>query len=240
MSQPKSEAIVTDTFSEEQIASYLRSHPDFFERHPTLLLALKLPHRAAGTTVSLVERQVSVLRQRSSQLERQLKDLIAVAKLNDRLVEKSHGLAIRVMTTSTVADRVDAIETSLREDFAAERAVLVLFSDQGVAAPAGSFVRVVDRDAEAVKPFATFLRSGRPRCGLIRERQREMLFEQEADAIQSAAMIPLGERAALGFLAIGSHDVDHFHPGQRLDFLTRLGELITASLTGARAGDAAA
>ncbi len=240
MSQPKSEAIVTEEISEEQLASYLRSHPDFFERHPTLLLALKLPHRTTGATVSLVERQVSVLRQRASQLERQLKDLIAVAKMNDQLVEKSHRLAIRLMTTSSLAERIDVMETSLREDFAAERAVLLLFSDQGVDAPARSFVRIIDRDAEAAKPFASFLRAARPRCGLIRERQREVLFEHEADSIQSAAMIPLGERAELGFLAIGSHDVDHFHPGQRLDFLTRLGELITAALTGARVGDAAA
>ncbi len=239
MSQPKSEAIVTGSFTEDQVASYLRSHPDFFERHATLLLSLKLPHRTSGTAVSLVERQVSVLRQRNTQLDRQLKDLIAVAKLNDQLVEKSHALALRLMTTQGLPARVDAIETALREDFAAERAVLVLFADQGVAAPARSFVRVLDREDSTLKPFATFLRAARPRCGMIRERQREVLFENEADAIQSAAMIPLGSHTELGFLAIGSHDVEHFHPGQRLDFLTRLGELITAALTGARAGDAA-
>ncbi len=239
MSQPKSEAIVTESFTEDQVVSYLRSHPDFFERHATLLVSLKLPHRTSGTAVSLVERQVSMLRQRNTQLDRQLKELVAVARLNDQLVEKSHALALRLMTSQGLPARVDAIETALREDFAAERAVLVLFADQGVEAPPRGFVRVLDREDDALKPFATFLRTARPRCGMIRERQREVLFEHEADAIQSAAMIPLGSQADLGFLAIGSHDVEHFHPGQRLDFLTRLGELITAALTGARAGDAA-
>ena len=81
MSQQKSEAALRESISEEAIAAYLLSHPDFFERHSSLLLKLRLPHQTSGLTVSLVERQVSVLRQRNSQLERQLQDLIAVAKM---------------------------------------------------------------------------------------------------------------------------------------------------------------
>jgi uncharacterized protein YigA (DUF484 family) len=43
-------------------------------------------------------------------------------------------------------------------------------------------------------------------------------------------MVPLGEAAKLGFLAIGSRDPDHFHPGKRMDFLSRIGELIAVAL----------
>jgi uncharacterized protein len=239
MSQHKSEARVTEDFSENEIASYLRSHPDFFERHAVLLLGLKLPHRTAGTAVSLVERQVSMLRQRNAQLERQLKDLIAVAKLNDQLVEKSHRLGAKLIALRDAGARLDTIETSLREDFAAERAVLVLFSERGLAAPAHGFVKAISRDDPSLKPFAAFLRAARPRCGLMRERQREVLFDRDAATIQSAAMVPVGAQGDYGFLVIGSRDPHHFHPGQRLDFLTRLGELITAALGGAPASDAA-
>ena len=103
MSQQKSGAASAETFPEEAVADYLRSHPDFFERHSTLLLALKLPHRTGGSAISLVERQVAMLRQRNAQLERQFKDLVAVAKLNDALVEKIHQLGMKLMRVNDVS-----------------------------------------------------------------------------------------------------------------------------------------
>jgi uncharacterized protein YigA (DUF484 family) len=64
----------------------------------------------------------------------------------------------------------------------------------------------------------------------LRDRQKEVLFPRDADSIVSAAMVPLGEAAKIGFLAIGSRDPDHFHPGKRMDFLGRIGELIAVAL----------
>ena len=83
---------------------------------------------------------------------------------------------------------------------------------------------------EALGPFGTFLNGSGARCGRIRDSQRSFLFQNDADDIGSAALVPLGEGAEIGFLAVGSVDSDHFHPGMSLDFLTRLGELVTGSL----------
>src|SRR6185436_5879274 len=139
-------APLTETISEDSIADYLKSHPDFFERHGTLVLGLKLPHRAGGATISLVERQVSMLRQRNAQLERQLKDLVAVAKQNDVLVEKIHQLCLKLMRAPTLLQRLERLETGLREDFAAERAVLVLFPAAPAEAVRDGFVRRANPD----------------------------------------------------------------------------------------------
>ena len=48
--------------SDDAVCDYLEAHPDFFEQHKSLLNTMQLPH-ASGGTISLVERQVSVLRQ---------------------------------------------------------------------------------------------------------------------------------------------------------------------------------
>jgi uncharacterized protein len=232
MSQQKS-AAVGETFAEDAISDYLRRHPDFFERHATLLLSLKLPHRTGGAAISLVERQVAMLRQRNAQLERQLKDLVAVAKSNDALIEKIHHLAMRLMAGRDVPARLEELETSLREDFSAERALLVLFNGQAPAtAERAGFVRRFGTDDPEVRPFASFLRAARPRCGPLRDRQKA-IFERDADSVSSAAMVPLGRDASIGFLIIGSRDPDYFHPGKRMDFLSRLGELVAVALTGA-------
>jgi len=234
MIQQKSGAAVgsttSETFPEETIADYLKSHPDFFERHAALLLGLKLPHPAGGAAVSLVERQVGMLRQRNGQLERQFKDLVAVAKMNDALVEKIHQLGLKLMRAPSLPARLESLETSLREDFAAERAVLVLFPEALPAtAERPGFVKRLGADDPEVRPFATFLRAAKPRCGPLRDRQKN-IFDRDAETVSSAAFVPLGPEAQLGFLIIGSRDPDHFHPGKRMDFLARLGELLAVSL----------
>jgi hypothetical protein len=237
MSQQKSGAATThgEEFPESAIADYLKSHPDFFERHPLILVGLKLPHRTGGSAISLVERQVSMLRQRNAQLERQFKDLVAVAKTNDALVEKIHQLGLKLMRAHDLPARLEGLETGLREDFGAERAVLVLFDDKApAAAQREGFVRRLAADDADVKPFAAFLRAAKPRCGPLRDRQK-YIFERDADAVSSAALVPLGADASLGFLIIGSHDPDHFHPGKRMDFLARLGELLSVALVDERA-----
>jgi uncharacterized protein len=221
-----------ETLSEQEVADYLRANPGFFERHQPLLLRLKLPHESGPATVSLVERQIAMLRQRNNELERQLKDLVAVAKANNTLVDNIHALAIRLLNAAGTDDLLDRLETSLREDFGAERAVLALFTEKQRVVPGdhGGFVKHFSRDAAELKPFATFLKSARPRCGPLRDRQKAVLFEQEADCVVSAALVPLGLSGDLGFLTIGSRDPNYFHAGQRVDFLARLGELIGVAL----------
>ena len=238
MSRQKSEVVVAETFSDDDIADYLRRDPDFFDRHSNLLMDLKVAHETGGPAISLVERQVALLRQRSGDLERQLKDLIAVAKLNNALVERIHRLSIQLMAAAGFAERVEMLETCLREEFRAERAAVVLFSPLPEDIVAGEgFLKIVERSDNGLKPFASFLKSARPRCGLIRDRQKAFVFEDNAGEISSAALVPLGARAEFGFLVIGSRDPDYFNPGKGMDFLARLGELVSVALVGQPAQD---
>ena len=112
--------------NEKSVADYLQAHPDFFERHQSLLTTLRIPHRP-GAAVSLVERQVSSLRQKNLQLERKLRDLVDVARSNDDLADKIHSLATRLLAAGSRAQAVDVAEELLRSSFNADQPVLVLF-----------------------------------------------------------------------------------------------------------------
>ena len=46
--------------AEEQVADFLVAHPEFFERHASVLARLRLPHQRGSAAISLVERQVLV------------------------------------------------------------------------------------------------------------------------------------------------------------------------------------
>ena len=129
MSQQKRDWAEEESFSEEDVVDYLRRHPEFFERQPQSLAGMKLNHPTGGGAISLVERQVTVLRQKNTELERKLKDLISVAKVNDGLVKRMHKLAVTLLGEPDISRRLTALESNLREQFAAEQAVLVLFDD---------------------------------------------------------------------------------------------------------------
>lgn len=220
-----------ERLSDDAVVEFLNRDPAFFERNSELLKSLRLPH-ATGGTVSLVERQVSVLRQRDLKLERQLKELIGVARDNDILTSKIHELALQLLAAKTLPETVMVIEEAVRSGFSADHAVLVLFGDPDEFSDvdAGRFLRVIKREDEALNPFSTFMKSSAPRCGQIRDAQLGFLFHDDAGEIGSVAMLPLGDASEFGFMSIGSTDAERFHPGMSIDFLTRVGELITEAL----------
>jgi uncharacterized protein YigA (DUF484 family) len=117
----------------------------------------------------------------------------------------------------------------LRTGFNADQSVLVLFNSDNTKF-SGPFLRKIARADPAIGSFKTFLQSNTARCGAVRDAQRDFLFGADNIEIGSVALIPLGTKSELGFLAIGSSSATHFHPGKSIDFLTRLGELTTAAL----------
>lgn len=234
MSKQPVRGVEATTLPEESVADYLQQNPDFFERHGALLAKLKLPHGRGAAAVSLVERQVSVLREKNEKLESRLRELIEVARDNDVLAGKIHRLACRLLRARAAPALIDALEGSLREDFGASEWLLLLATG-----PQSSFtqvssrhLRLIDAAAPELKMFETLFESGRPRCGQIRDSQRDYLFGAGTIEIGSAALVPLGSQPILGLLAIGSPDTERFHPTMSTEFLARIGGLVSEAIAG--------
>ena len=79
------ESMTINNLTADIVSDYLREHPDFFEQHPDVLRDLKISHVGDGA-VSLVERQVAVLRERNSELRRRFDALISTAEQNETLL----------------------------------------------------------------------------------------------------------------------------------------------------------
>ena len=231
MSTQRKPEFMEEDLMEGAVHDYLEANPDFFEQHSELLSSLRLPH-VSGAAVSLVERQVSVLRQKDLKLERKLKELIEVARVNDVLGAKMHQLTLRLLAANDISETLAAVEAALRTGFNADLSVLVLFGDPSnfEDVKVGRFFKPVERQTESLKAFSTFLKSNNPRCGQVRDSQRDFLFGKETDEVGSAALVPLGKKSEIGFLAIGSADANRFHPGMSMDFLSRLGGLVAEAL----------
>ncbi|HEX9706009.1 MAG TPA: DUF484 family protein [Steroidobacteraceae bacterium] len=219
---------------EASVASYLAATPEFFDRHAQLLAKIRLPDsRGGASTVSLLERQVEVLRERNRQLERKVKDFVDVARENDALGSRVLAMARRLIAAGDRSAVITAIEAALREDFGAGQSVLVLTAARAPAGIAESrFLRIVPADAADLRSFETLFSAGKPRCGQLRDSQREFLFGADAPEIGSVALVPLGAKGGVGLLACGSNDSQRFNPTMSTDFLAHIGELIAAALAG--------
>ena len=59
---------------EEQVIDYIKDNPDFFIRHSSLLAEIEIPHES-GSAISLIERQLSVLRDKNKKLDKVYSEL---------------------------------------------------------------------------------------------------------------------------------------------------------------------
>lgn len=199
----------------DDVAKYLAAHPDFFDQHPELLEHLNVPHVAGSAAISLVERQVKLLREKQAASRERLAELVRVARSNESLAERIHALCLRLLASRSLGDIEAQIAVSMRQDFDVTPARLFLVSPD---------TAIVLREATGL------LTAGEPRCGHFGDAQRTLFFGDAGAQLRSMALVPIGAGASLGVLVLGSQDAERFPPGVSTDFLARIGELITAAV----------
>ncbi|WP_426415159.1 DUF484 family protein [Aestuariirhabdus sp. LZHN29] len=215
----------TTEISEDQVGEYLRQHPDFFHQRDDLLLKMQIPHQR-GEAISLVERQVNVLRERNLEMRQRLNHLLDVARDNDRLFDKTRRLVLALLEARTVDDVVSATEESLRNDFQVPYCELVLFSDK----PLSTHGRVAPI-ADANQQLAELLRNNRAVSGILRDNELNFLFPGQRQEIASAAVTPLQfSGRSFGVLAIASQDAQQYRSSVGTLFLSYVGDVLSRTL----------
>tara|TARA_Y100001935_G_C17307228_1_gene513128 strand:+ start:3359 stop:4045 length:687 start_codon:yes stop_codon:yes gene_type:complete len=206
---------------EQKIADYLIAHPNFFERHPKALSFIDIPH-PTGNAVSLIERQVRALRQHNQELKEKLDDLIDVARENESLTDRLHHLTLSLIEARNFDEALNTLQDELRNLFKADAVEIKLFSREEL-----------DAHPSDISPalFKEFIDNQVPNCGELSKKQLEYLFGYQAKDTYSVALIPVQSPPLIGILAIGSGDKDRFNSDKSVDFLKRLADIVSATLT---------
>ena len=102
----------------EQVAEFLKRNPGFFEQNVDILTNLQIPHPHGGRAVSIGERQLLALREKSKILEDKLHELIQFGEENDALSAKVHHLACRVIEAPSLDAVLDTLYLDLLDHFA--------------------------------------------------------------------------------------------------------------------------
>ena len=209
----------------ETVAAYLRLHPEFFIDHDELIPELRIPHQR-GDTVSLVERQVKLLRERNIEMRHRLSQLMDVARDNDRLFDKTRRLVLDLLDASSLEEVVSCVEDSLRREFQVPFVSLILFSDAPL--PVGRSVS----SAEAHQTIGGLLAGGKTICGVLREHELNFLFGAEGAQVGSAAVVSISHQGLHGVLAIGSADPQHYKSSLGTLFLGYIAEVLARVVPG--------
>ncbi len=223
------------------VVRFLAMNPDFFNQHADVLPRLRIPHHT-GAAVSLVEKQVSVLRSKCTTLENNLRDLIAVARANEQLHQRLHQLIQDIISATTLGEVVELTRKNLLANFNADdiRVVLVGSDDSDrsnterctasidcIDAGNNTGYRIISPDDSSLLLFEDVFKRGETVCGEPNKPQLMSLFGESVEHIGSAATVPLIHNRKLGLVVLTSQDEARFASGKGVMFLNQLGEVLS-------------
>lgn len=215
---------------EEQVVEYLLAHPDFFLHHSPLLDDLQIPHESGGA-ISLVERQVAVLREKNQHFENKLREMVEAVHDNQRLNVSLQRLAVNLFDADSLDDLIGIVDDELRHKLGTDFVHFRLSGEADMLQVADSNGGTyVDRSDPVLQDFSSLIEKKRIQCGRLTESQVQQLFMDDASEVRSAAVLPVEDAGLHGLIALGSRDEMRYHPGMGTDFLSNLSDLISAAM----------
>jgi uncharacterized protein YigA (DUF484 family) len=206
----------------ELVADYLTRHPNFFNDFPALLADIHVPHPHGTHAVSMGERQLISIRDKVRLLENKLAELIQFGEENDGISEKLHALTLALLAAPHPQAVVADLNLHLRDGFAVPHYALRVWDLPADDLPISEPVTQMVRDAVAAMSF--------PVCGALAVPEAREWFGEIAPHLRSFATIPLNYQGSLGLLVLASEEPNRFYASMGTLYLTRLGQVLAASL----------
>lgn len=213
-----------------EIARYLKNHPEFFEQYAELLLQIHIPSPHGGKAISITERQMGALRDKVRQLEAKLAELIAFGEENDVISAKVHRLGVALQGATDLAGTMRVLYSHLGGAFAVPHVAVRVWGVGGTGD--GRAVEFTPVD-DAIRVFAGALKL--PYCGPAAGQEVVAWLGDSRGHIRSVAQIPLreggGEQGAcFGLLLLASEEAHRFYPEMGTLYLQRIGDMAAAAL----------
>lgn len=200
------------------IVDYLYDHPEFFLQHPELLSRLRLTHQQKGT-VSLVERQLELQREKIRALEDDITRLMGIARQNELIFYALNDLHLELLKAADQAALLSALQAFTAKMPQVQSCTLI----------------DLQKNTEQVAQLQLILQrrlSGKTYYfGRLNRDEMSALFESHIHSV-SLQLLTLSDQQQF-LLAFGSDSDEHFQPGMDTLFLDHLAKLVLAVLPAA-------
>ena len=203
---------MSDNLDPKAVEAFLRAHPNFLQDRPGLLAVLNLPHGGEGA-VSLVERQVSVLRERNIASRQKLAELSDISRENDRLLDATRNTILALLAGENRADLSRIWLDQVTGTFKAEMGALVWLDGSS-------------DSAEEALITDKLVRQSCGFSGVLRPEEMQAVFGTAATEGSAALVAIRSGEDHIGVLGVGSHDTQRYRPEDGTLFLDYLAEVI--------------
>ncbi|MDB9706498.1 DUF484 family protein [Porticoccaceae bacterium] len=211
---------------EKVVREFLRENPDFLDKNTDILETMVLSHNS-GKAISLVERQVGVMRDRNKEMRSRLDNMLQTAQDNDLLFEKTKRLVLNLLEAKTLGSLVEAVYDSLGKDYGIEFYSLTLFGDEKKLPRTLARIASTEKVNERV---GTLIGANRTVCGVLREDEMVFLFGERGRQVGSVAAVPLRYDSLYGILAVGNSDPNFYKSSMGTLFLSYVAEILNRVL----------
>jgi uncharacterized protein len=209
----------------DDVATWLKSNPDFFMEHSDVFATMRVPHPEGGHAISMVERQLISLRERSGQLEQRIETLIGYGQQNDVLADKLHRLTLALLRAPDLATTVAVVNESMQSDFEIPHSMTIWWGD-------GSPDAFYPTDVIVSGEFRGYVMGlDRPYVGpTAAHESRTWLIDGAGERASSFAYLPLTAKGVEGVLFLASDDPLRFTSDMAVDVLFRLSNIVSVAI----------
>jgi hypothetical protein len=212
----------------EQVVKFLKKNPNFFADQDDLILELTIPHDS-GKAISLLERQVTLLRESGIEARQKLGNLLENARSNDQLFDTTRNLVLALLRAENTTELGEACQDQLGS-LANIDALEVIFVEHQQLNVADS-VRTYP-PKKMMQDFKDIFRLKRTHCGAMEKWQLDILFPSASESIKSTALCPVVNNGeVLALLAFGSNSDEYFNTHLDTLFLDFIGSVVGAILS---------
>ena len=223
----KIEPSSSSELSAAEVSSYLKANPEFFLQQEGLLADLSLPHES-GKAISLLERQVTILRDRGADARQKLNNLLENARNNDQLFDTTRSLVLALLRAKDVTEIAGVAQDQLSDHANIDSCEVILVAKKSL--KVADSIRTESEDI-LQKQFVDVFRLKRTHCGPISEEQTQYLFPTQCNSINSTALCPvISNSDVLALIAFGNKAGNYFNVNLDTLFLDFIGHVVGAVL----------
>ena len=105
-----------NNLKKKEVAEYLILNPEFLVDNPEVLSSLKVVHDS-GAAVSLIQKQIEILRENYNTTSNSLLNFLEEAKNNEKIFSLTKRLTLELINTSRIEEVVSITEKAFKKTF---------------------------------------------------------------------------------------------------------------------------
>ena len=198
----------------KDVELFLLDNLDFFVTRESLVSEMEFKHSQSSAS-SILERQITKLRDEHKNVIELLKSFIDTASINEDLFKKSKDLTLKILESDTNDNIKEIVEESFKKDFGVDDCKVEFFDNKAI--------------DKLEKGTGLSMHKGAVHCGSFSNEKIALFFDDEK--IESLVIAVIVLKDEIGLLKLGSHDRTKYLGDEDTTFIEYIRDILEKKLS---------